>query len=130
MKKLYNLVCIAFVVLFLFLLVIFNLLNFYTFLIKKNSYRFILYRICGATAKLVCLGTMLIPMVITAIAYLLAVLLHIFVLYPFLHSLDSSMLLLNWDVYVISFLAVELYTSVMNLPQIIKLCHKRRILQA
>lgn len=118
------------VVLFLFLLVIFNLLNFYTFLIKKNSYRFILYRICGATAKLVCLGTMLIPMVITAIAYLLAVVLYIFVLYPFLHSLDSSMLLMNWDVYVISFLAVELYTIVMNLPQVVKLCHKRRILQA
>lgn len=117
------------VVLFLFLLVIFNLLNFYTFLIKKNAYRFILYRICGATAKLVCFGTMLIPICITAIAYLLAVVMYIFVLYPILHSLDSTMLLLNWDVYLISFLAVELYTIVMNLPHIIKFCNKRRVLQ-
>lgn len=118
------------IILFLLLLVVFNLLNFYTFLIKKNAYRFILYRICGATSKLVCVGTMLLPVIITAIAYLLAVIIYIFILYPIIHSLDSSMLLLNWDVYIFAFVAVELYTILMNLPQIIKLCRKRRIFQA
>ena len=107
------------IILAMLLLVAFNILNLNRYLIKKNRYRFTIYKICGGSNRFVFFLIYCTPLLITAISFGFGVLMYRYFVYGLFRKLDKSLYLLNWDIVFISFFASLAYCFVLLVPSVL-----------
>lgn len=115
---------IILIILSMFLLVSFNTLNLNRYLIQKNDYRFAIYKTCGADNHFSFILIYSAPLLITAISYGIGVILYRLVVFEQFYKLDRTLLLLNWDVLLITFFVTLIYCFVLLLPSVLIILKK------